>query len=137
MSMERLIFEALNFMTLDRNKIINRIPRLLDEVRGKGLCISLLLDSSLCVDIPKQKHLTKEELLKKINELKIKLKVSEEEIREIERKTKDQSHSSKWFEVRRFRLTASTFGQVKSLKLTTRPDNLVLTILGVKRAFGK
>lgn len=137
MSMERLIFKALNFMTLDRNKIINRITRLLDEVRGRGLCISLLLDSSLCVDIPKQKHLTKEELLKKINELKIKLKVSEEEIREIERKTKDQSHSSKWFEVRRFRLTASTFGQVKSLKSTTRPDNLVLTILGVKRAFGK
>ena len=65
------------------------------------------------------------------------MKVSEEEIREIERKTKDQSHSSKWFGVRRFRLTASTFGQVKSLKSTTRPDNLVLTILGVKRAFGK
>ena len=37
----------------------------------------------------------------------------------------------------KFRLTSSKFGQVQCLKLTTRPDNLVLSILGVKKAFGR
>ncbi len=120
-----------------RNKIGSRVCKFLDQVRGKGLCVSLLLDPSVCVNTPQQPVLTKEELLKKVEELKKSLKVSEENIREIERTTRNQSNSPKWFEVRRFRLTSSKFGQVQHLKSTTRPDNLVLSILGVKKAFGK
>ena len=86
-----------------RGKVSSRIAKLLDQVRGKGLCISLLLDPSVCVATPQQPVLTKEELLKKIEELKGKLKVSEENIRQIEQTTRNQSKSPKWFEVRRFR----------------------------------
>ena len=120
-----------------KKTITSRVGKLLDQVRGKGLCISLLLDPSYCVDTPEQPKLTKEEILQKVEELKEKLKVSEDDIREIELTTRSQAKSSKWFEVRRFRLTSSKFGQVKQLKSTTRPDNLVLSILGAKKTFGK
>lgn len=58
--------------------------------------------------------------------LKRKLKVSEEEARQIELDTRERSNSRKWFEARRLRLTASLFGHVKQLKETTPPNNLVL-----------
>ena len=116
-----------------RNCNAQRLQQLLDDVRGKGLCISLLLDPSTCVQTHEQLPLTKEELLKKVEGLKMKLKVSEEEARQIEFETREQSNSHKWFEARRLRLTASLFGRVKQLKSTTPPDNLVLAILGVKR----
>ena len=58
--------------------------------------------------------------------------VSEEDIRRIEVETRGQSMSPKWFQARRLRLTASLFGRVKQLKPSTPPDNLVLTVLGVK-----
>lgn len=109
----------------------------MDLVKGKGLCISLLLDPTICIETPQQPTLTKDELLKKVEELKRKLKVTRDDIREIELTTRGQSRLSKWFEVRRFRLTSSNFGRVKHLKSTTHPDNLVLSILGVKKAFGK
>jgi len=96
------------------------------------LCISLLLDPS-CVKTHEQSPLKKDELLKKVKALKRKLKVSEEEARQIELDTREQSNSRKWFEARRLRLTASLFGRVKQLKETAPPDNLVLAILGVKR----
>ena len=57
-------------------------------------------------------------------------------MRHIEIKTRGQSKSPQWFEARRFRLTASLFGRVKQLKVSTPPDNLVLIILGVKKASG-
>ena len=117
-------------------KSSDRITELIKNIKGKGLCISLLLDPSICVENPERRTLLKVELLKKIEEFKNTLKVSQEEIREIEITTRDQSMSTKWFEVRRLRITSSLFGCVKQLKPTTPPDNLVLTILGVKRAYG-
>ena len=119
-----------------RNQNTKRLQTLLDNVRGKGLCISLLLDSSTCVETNELVPLTKDEL-KKVECLKLKLKVSEEEARRVELDTQEQAKSQKWFDARRLRLTSSQFGRVKQLKLTiqltTSPDNLVLTILGVKK----
>ena len=122
-----------------RNGAPGRVPQLLEDVKGKGLCISLLLDPSVCVKTPEQHTqitLTKTELLTKVMEFKKKLEVSEDDIRRIEINTRGQSNTAQWFEVRRFRLTASLFGCVKQLKPSTRPDNLVLTILGVKKVSG-
>ena len=64
-----------------RNIIGSRISKFLDQVRGKGLCISLLLDPSICIDTPQQPVLTKEELLKKV---KKKLKVSDVKSNELQ-----------------------------------------------------
>ena len=63
-----------------------------------------------------------------------KLRLCEQDVRAIELSTRAQSQSPKWFEVRRHRLTASNFGQLKS---STPPDNLVLSILGVKKIYGE
>ena len=84
-----------------RNKIVSRVGKFLDDVRGKGLCVSLLLDLSLCVDTPEQPILTKEVLLKKVGELKKRLEVSAEDIRRIELTTRNQSKSPKRFEIRK------------------------------------
>ena len=64
------------------------------------------------------------------------LEVSEEDIRRIQVETRGHSNSPEWFQARRLRLTASLFGRVRQLRLTTPPDNLVLTVLGVKTATG-
>ena len=77
-------------------------------------------------------HCQNPELLQKVKTLKQSLAVTEEDARTIELSTRSQSQSPKWFEVRRHRLTASNFGRVKQLKPSTPPDNLVLSILGVK-----
>ena len=120
-----------------RNTSSDRVPTLLQDVKGKGLCVSLLLDASVRVDVPEETTvLTKTELLEKVINFKKQLEVSEEEVRRIEIATRGQSKSPQWFEARRFRLTASLFGRVKQLKPSTPPDNLVLTILGVKKASG-
>ena len=120
-----------------RNTIAKRLPRLLEDVKGKGLCVSLLFDPSLCADTPATPtFLTKSQLLKKVMKFKKTLEVSEEDIRRIQNETRGQSTSPLWFEARRLRLTASLFGRVTQLKPSTLPDNLVLTVLGVKTATG-
>ena len=97
-----------------------------------------MLDPTVCVETAEQStlELTKVELLKRVEKFKKKFHVSEEEVRRIQETTGDQSNSPKWFEARRFRLTASFFGRVKQLKHSTAPNNLVLAILGVKKAYG-
>ena len=57
------------------------------------------------------------------------LEVSEDEARLIERKTVGQRDSPYWFFMRKYRITASMFGEVMRLKDGTRPDNLVLRII--------
>lgn len=51
---------------------------------------------------------------------------------EIEQSTRDQSHSSLWFSVRRSRLTASHFGEIYRRRPSTSPHSLVLRILHPK-----
>ena len=76
-------------------------------------------------------------LLKKVDELKTRLKMTED-AQQLEIQTKrSQANCALWFEARRFRLTASNLGRVKQLKSQTHPDNTVLSILGVKTHYGK
>ena len=52
--------------------------------------------------------------------------------REIEQGTRDQRLSSLWFSARCYRITASNFGRVLSLRRETPPDSLVMHILQPK-----
>ena len=53
-------------------------------------------------------------------------------IRDIEQHTRNQSHTSLWYEARRYRLTASFFGLVSRRRPSTSPHSLVLSILQYK-----
>lgn len=55
------------------------------------------------------------------NSLKASLSVTEEVSRCIEKETCGQSNSTKWFEYRKFRLTASVMHKVVSMRKTTNP----------------
>ena len=55
--------------------------------------------------------------------------VDASEARKIERETHEQRLCAAWFTIRRYRLTASRFGDVISRKPSTPPDKLVLNIL--------
>ena len=50
-------------------------------------------------------------------------------MREIEQNTRGQRNSSLWYSVRRYRITASRFGEIVRRKPDTPPDVLVLSIL--------
>lgn len=58
-------------------------------------------------------------------------------MREIEQSTRDQSQSSLWYSVRRYRITASHFGDVYRRLPTTPPQSLVLRIQEPKRFFSE
>lgn len=114
------------------------LPALLDRVRGQGLCVSLLFDPRAChhdegestsKSVPNLPSC--ENLQQTIAEFKKSLQVTSEEIRSIERKTVGQRHSPMWFMARRFRITASVFGEVLRRKPDTPPDNLVYLILSL------
>lgn len=118
-------------------KIKERLPALLDRVRGKGLGISLLFDTSTCSwDTDATPHSYELPTLEKVKEkcklFKSTLKLSPERILEIEHKTKDQQLCELWYFARRYRLTASNFGLVYHRRSTTPPDAIVLRLLGVK-----
>ena len=55
-------------------------------------------------------------------------RISEAKAREIEQGTRDQRLSSLWFSARRYRITASNFGRVLSLKRETPPDSLNISL---------
>ena len=124
-----------------RGTAMDRLPELLDKLRGKGLCISLALDSeSRCWtetkgdstrQLPPQLP-SKKELQERVAEFKKSLHISPEKCRDIEKKTRDQHHSPLWYSVRRYRITASYFGQIVRRRPTTPPQSLVLQILGTK-----
>ena len=116
----------------------NYLPSLLEKVRGKSLCISLLFDescqNSITADPPADTALPSIESLKKtVQAFKASLSVTEESIRKIERDTREQQTSALWYEVRRYRLTASMFGTILHRKPDTPPDSLVLRILQPKQ----
>ena len=115
------------------------VPDLLEKVRGKGLCISLLLDPSTrhwSSNITAETSFSMPDvtrLKQTVQEFKNSLRVTTEKVREIERLTREQRNSTLWFDVRRHRLTASVFGEVMHRKAGTLPDSLVLRILQNKR----
>ena len=110
----------------------------LKKVQGKGL---VLFD-------PSTQYWRSEELQKSspelptssslqysIDEFLKSLQVSEAEIRKVEKDTTGQRNSSLWYNVRRYRLTASRFGEVFHRRVDTRPDALVLRLLQQKQIF--
>ena len=117
-----------------RNNASSLLPELLDDIRGKGLCVSLLFDPTVIIENPdlNKKPPSDLEMAEKIQKLRDKLAVTEEMVREVENITRGQRKSPKWVEMRRFRLTSSLFGYVKRLRPSTLPDSLVLQILGAK-----
>ena len=122
-------------------KMKDRLPALLHRVRGKGLGVSFLFDTSTCYwdtdNKPESYNLpTVTQLKEKVQQFKSTLTLSAGKIREMERKTKDQHLCEQWYFARRYRITASNFGSVYHRRPTTQPDALVLRILGVKTFTG-
>ena len=71
-------------------------------------------------------------LRRTVEEFKASLNVSDQVIRKIENNTRQQRNSPLWYNVRRYRITASMFGNTLRRKLSTPPDRLVLSILQPK-----
>ena len=109
------------------------LPTLLESVRGESLGVSLLFDPQYChhqttaISSPNISDTSK--LKETVAAFKVSLKLPSDRLREIEQSTREQRHSELWFSVRRYRMTASRFGEILRRKLTTPPDALVLSIL--------
>lgn len=118
-----------------RGTAVSHLPELLGKVRGKGLSISLSLDPQMKFWTDQSHSLSgprlpsKTELQESVSSLKTSLALPLDRIRDIEQHTRNQSHTSLWFEVRKFRLTASFFGAVSRRRPSTSPNSLVLSIL--------
>ena len=121
-----------------RGTLSARLPDFLKKVKGKALGISIIADPSTQIwsgdttvttlDLP-----AKHQLEQGVTAFIQSLHVSAEKIREIERNTKDQHQSPHWFNARRYRLTASLFGEVLRRRPDTAPDSLVLRIIEPKQ----
>ena len=120
-----------------REDAASRLPEFLDKVRGEQLGISLLLDSYFCPSSvePQACHSipSTQNLQETVKAFKSSLQVSPEKAREIECNTRQQRLAQLWFDVRRYRITASMFGHVLSRRVDTPPDNLVLRIIQPKQ----
>ena len=120
-----------------------RLDDFLSKTQGLGLSISSLLDPKLqvwkegCSSSPVSEGSpqlpSKQELVFRVESLKESLKMSPEAMRNIELKTKDQHQSLMWHFERRFRITSSSFGDIRRRLESTPPDSLVLRILGIKK----
>ena len=103
------------------------------------VCISLLFDKAFCywdssTTAPSNPTPPSAAALQiTVDAFKASLTVAEETIQKIERDTKQQKNSAVWHSVRRFRPTASMFGNVLRRKPNTSPDSLVLSILQPKQ----
>ena len=88
------------------------LKTLLGKVRGQGLGISLLFDEECrCWSTTTEQPLTpvlptKEQLRERVEEFKKSLRMPPHQLREIEQSTREQSRSSLWYSVRRYRITA-------------------------------
>ena len=119
-----------------RGSASSRLPKLLNQLKGEQLCISLLLDPQYQVKPSQQPSAHNipdaSQLKDTIAAFKKSLELTCDQTREIERSTRDQRNSPLWFNVRRHRITASFFGSVISRKPTTPPDSLVIRIIQPK-----
>ena len=108
------------------------LPALLDRVRGESLGVSVMFDTHYAqkdVVAPSPDVPSVGALRTTIEAFKESLKMQPEKIQQIEQSTREQRNSPLWFEVRRYRLTASRFGEVLKRRQETPPDRLVLDIL--------
>ena len=122
----------------DRGLARNNLPKLLSDIDGEQLCISLLLDSKYMHKAQEQQQPCDYripddgELANTMMCFRKTLEVGPEKAREIERKIHGQRLSSAWFIAHRYHLTSSLFGGVLSRRSTTAPDSLVLRIIDLQ-----
>lgn len=112
----------------------------LDKIKGRNLGVSLFLDPSTKAwmetsgadEVESPFIPSDEQLLHHVAAFKQSLKLPASKIREIERETRDQAQSPLWFSVRKYRITASFFGEIFSRLPQTPPHHLVLRIIDPK-----
>ena len=108
------------------------LKNFLDDVRGESLGVSVMFDPHYCYSkdpVPSPELPSTTELKQRIVSFKESLIMSPAKIREIEQNTRAQRNSCLWFSCRRYRITASRFGDILRRRTDTRPDSLVLNIL--------
>ena len=118
------------------------LQEFLEKVKGEGLGVSVLKDKDTQIwqedeggsaVIPHSyNNPSRTELVERVRVFKESLVLTQDRIREVERSTREQSRSSLWFSVRRYRLTASMFGRILHRRPNTPPDALVKELLSVK-----
>ena len=118
-----------------RGNANTQLTAFLHQVRGMGLGISLLKDESTrcwnTVPMSSTTHAVPDDhvLKQSIDEFMKTICVTENEVREIEQRTRQQRKSPEWFSARRFRLTSSVFGEIFHRRAETLPDALVVRLL--------
>ena len=120
-----------------KGQAANNLALFIEKVKGRNLGVSLLFDaaSKLWADedsVGTPTVITQEQLLNNISAFKESLKLPASELRKIERETKDQSRSPYWYSVRKYRITASYFGEIFKRLPSTHPHHLVLRIIDPK-----
>lgn len=115
-----------------RGKAPVLLQEFLEKVRGQSLGVSVMFDPQYRQetiptsgpDIPNTSALKET-----VRAFKESLCMPTEKLREIEQNTREQRDSPLWQEVRRYRITASRFGEIVHRRDDTPPDRLVLSIL--------
>ena len=108
------------------------LDTLLENVRGESLGVSLLFDEQCCqpsllssdTSVPSTPNIKET-----VSAFKQSLKMTPAQLRHVEQSTREQRYSAEWFSVRRYRITASRFGEILHRRGDTPPDRLVLSIL--------
>ena len=105
-----------------------------EQVHGESLGISLLFDPRYCnnLSVPissKPDIPCTSQLQYSVAEFKASLILPKEKLQKIEQDTRGQRHSPLWYSARRYRISASHFGDILHRKSTTPPDALVLSIV--------
>ena len=115
------------------------LDRFVSSKYGRGLGVSILLDPKAQVWTDHEQSCsiqtslpvlpTTTDLKFTILQFKESMCVSSAQASDIERSTQKQRHSSVWYNVRKFRLTASRFGEIYYRKAKTPPDVLIKQLL--------
>ena len=119
-----------------RGQATTNLATFMEKVKGRNLGVSLLLDPSTQVWTEETAEaptiISTDKLVKSVAAFKESLKLPTAELRRIEQETRDQSRSSLWFSQRKYRITASFFGEIFKRLPSTPPHHLVLRIIDPK-----
>ena len=108
------------------------LPALLDSVRGDSLGVSVMFDPRYrqqTVPVSSPDIPVTSAIQEAVATFKESLIMSTSKLQEIEQNTRAQRDSLLWFSVRKYRITASKFGEILHHRANTTPDRLVLSIL--------
>ena len=108
------------------------LPALLDSVCGESLGVSVLFDPRYCqqtVPVSSPDIPATSAIKEAVSAFKESLIMPTAKLQEIEQNTRAQGDSQLWYSVRKYRITASKFGEILHRRAITPPDRLVLSIL--------